>query len=1332
MPKETGEFFVVGGPVQPDRACYVPRAADDELLQAIGAQRFAYVLSPRATGKSSLMGRTIRRLRNDGQLAAVVDLTQIGARSESGDAGRWYYTIAYRIVRELRLKVDLQAWWHDKGVLASEQRLAEFFWEVILTNTAAAVTVFIDEAERAIDLPFSNELFAVIQSCYARRVSEPDYSRLNFVVLGVATPEQLCSDDRVSPFVDGRAVELGDFKLQECYRLAPGLSADEDVGRGLIDRIYPWTSGQPYLTQKLARGVARKGSKLADVDRVVHELFLAPGVSQEEPLLNHIRSLLNAPTPSTRQALILLRRIAKGAEVFRDSGSTSRTLLQLDGIVSADREHRLRYRNRIYSEVFDARWAASSAPSNWRLPLGIAAAAALAALISFWYLRVLPGPYVNTLSVVSQDYAIADEAYRRLRRLPGFAGTADRLLADAMVRRSQRTMTMSEVLAADAVLRTLPDGPELADEMLAHYWLRQSQAAAHRGDRDAALIYAMEARAGQEEPVRALAAELIGTDYERLEQSFRLTQPPLAWEVDWGEKILTVIDQSHEVRHFSLQPEGSADSGDDTQPVTRIPGRLTAVQHVPVVRTIEVDGAGTAGAFNLLLTAQHARASDLLLVLRAPSGARAELAVPQPRADQQEFIFSARSGSALAALATEPIEGQWELTIVDRRAGESGALNHWSLQFAGGGRVWEDEPEQGIAMPDPVRTEQIDVRLSRDGRMAIAVPTRLGAAGAVSVWDLRAGGLVSDLPVSSTPVHVELVSEPRRVLIVTESEVALWDIDEPRVLARFALDSASALPPAVSADELFVVIAEGDPAAPVFSLLETDTGQRLARFPGWPGTTGWALARGASYLAVLDGSRRGRLLDPRSGDLLTEFIHQRELVRVVPMAREHQLVTVDVDGAVLAWRAVPPEFDVSTTESLYLGATADPSSLTIAVAAPMLAFDTAEHLVALRSISGRERATFLGASGAGGAARLRLESQAHSLVTAVGPLIRLWRTEPETGGGPSVTDLSAIGVDPSGEFVALGFHGGHARVKQVTELGADQKVSQSVDYIGHRGMITSLAVSAAHNVFASGGEDGVVRLWSVQSVAPNEFFLRHTTGPVHALSFSNDAQLLISAADYSARVWQTQTGELVGEIPVNGTALAVAFSPRSDLVAVGDSAGTIFFGASRGAEILRSSRARSAVTALAFSPDSQTMASGDAGGNLLLWDVLNGEPSKGVYLFPQPVDWIRFRGDGRQLLARTGQWVHELDADAAGLSVVESRLLPTEFDTDAVLTELADGTIRVVGSPSSGLLVVRDFVMSAPIGEPLAADSPLLARDWSRALGLSVDRAAGIVRIARR
>ena len=99
-------FYVVGGPVQPRRGCYIERTADRRLLETLLDGEYCYVLSPQQTGKSSLVASSAGQLRKQGFLTAVVDLSQTVSRDRTAEAGRWYYGVAYRIVRDLRLSVD--------------------------------------------------------------------------------------------------------------------------------------------------------------------------------------------------------------------------------------------------------------------------------------------------------------------------------------------------------------------------------------------------------------------------------------------------------------------------------------------------------------------------------------------------------------------------------------------------------------------------------------------------------------------------------------------------------------------------------------------------------------------------------------------------------------------------------------------------------------------------------------------------------------------------------------------------------------------------------------------------------------------------------------------------------------------------------------------------------------------------------------------------------------------------------------------------------------------------------------------------------------------------
>src|SRR5205823_5672508 len=93
-----------------------------------------------------------------------------------------------------------------------------------VTNNPARLVIFIDEIDAVRSLPFSaDEFFAAIRECYNRRSEDPEYRRLTFCLLGVATPSDLIRDTRTTPFNIGRRIDLNDFTAEEAAILAVGL-----------------------------------------------------------------------------------------------------------------------------------------------------------------------------------------------------------------------------------------------------------------------------------------------------------------------------------------------------------------------------------------------------------------------------------------------------------------------------------------------------------------------------------------------------------------------------------------------------------------------------------------------------------------------------------------------------------------------------------------------------------------------------------------------------------------------------------------------------------------------------------------------------------------------------------------------------------------------------------------------------------------------------------------------------------------------------------------------------------------------------------------------------
>jgi len=171
---DTDNFYVAGGTLRPDAPSYVERQADQELYDRALAGDFCYVLTSRQMGKSSLMARAAKRLKDEAGIhTAVVDLTNIGAEDESGSAEKWYYGVATGILDGLGLEAHLDDWWDERGKLPALQRLTKFFSDIVLAQTTKRVVIFVDEIDTTIKLPFADDFFAAIRA-RRRQPFQPD------------------------------------------------------------------------------------------------------------------------------------------------------------------------------------------------------------------------------------------------------------------------------------------------------------------------------------------------------------------------------------------------------------------------------------------------------------------------------------------------------------------------------------------------------------------------------------------------------------------------------------------------------------------------------------------------------------------------------------------------------------------------------------------------------------------------------------------------------------------------------------------------------------------------------------------------------------------------------------------------------------------------------------------------------------------------------------------------------------------------------------------------------------------------------------------------------
>ena len=141
---------------------------------------------------------------------------------------------------------------------------------------------------------------------------------------------------------------------------------------------------------------------------------------------------------------------------------------------------------------------------------------------------------------------------------------------------------------------------------------------------------------------------------------------------------------------------------------------------------------------------------------------------------------------------------------------------------------------------------------------------------------------------------------------------------------------------------------------------------------------------------------------------------------------------------------------------------------------------------------------------------------------------------------------------------------------------------------------------------ASGGIDGTVRLWEVES-GKSQVLLGHK-GPVWGVAFSSNGKWVASAGagDGTVRLWDVDAGTLLRTFTGHKkAAYGVAFSPDGRRIASGsaDNTAKIWDPQNGNEAIMPLSGHTSAVMSVAFSPDGTELLTGSHDRTLKVWDL---------------------------------------------------------------------------------------------------------------------------------
>ena len=374
--------YKVGGSLEEDDPSYVVRQADSNLYHGLKTGEFCYIFNSRQMGKTSLQVRTMKRLQAEGFACATIDVS--GQGSQEINLEQWYAGIVYTLVTELNFiePQDFFAWWDERTEISPVQRLGKFIEEVMLPNVQKNIVIFIDEIDSILSLDFpTDDFFAFIRSCYEKRSLKPEYKRLTFALVGVATPSYLISDKRRTPFNIGRAIQLHGFQMHEIAPLSIGIEGKLENSQTVMQEVLAWTGGQPFLTQKVCKLLLQEllslptlqhkssqGGKLPHNDssfpllstdewvkRLVTNQIIENWESQDEPPhLKTIRDRILMDEQLSGRLLGLYQQILQYGEIAVND-NTEQMKLRLTGLV-VEQQGKLRIYNQIYATVFNLNW----------------------------------------------------------------------------------------------------------------------------------------------------------------------------------------------------------------------------------------------------------------------------------------------------------------------------------------------------------------------------------------------------------------------------------------------------------------------------------------------------------------------------------------------------------------------------------------------------------------------------------------------------------------------------------------------------------------------------------------------------------------------------------------------------------------------------------------------------------------------------------------------------------------------------------------------------------------------------------------------------------------